>query len=89
MCVVVPFILDVRFVDVPAGATQDFSTFLLRRFTAIGELTQSNPMNIFCPDSLRMFPPKRTLTILAPDWGDAQEFWMLIMAYMLFVFHTT
>ena len=30
VCVVIPFILDVRFVDVPAGVTQDFSTFLLR-----------------------------------------------------------
>ena len=35
MCVVVPFILDVRFVDVPARVTRekvthDFSTFLLR-----------------------------------------------------------
>ena len=28
--VVVSFILDVRFVDVPAGVAQDFSTFLLR-----------------------------------------------------------
>ena len=26
MCVVIPFILDVRLVDVPAGVTQDFST---------------------------------------------------------------
>ena len=25
--VVIPFILDVRFADVPAGVTQDFSTF--------------------------------------------------------------
>ena len=30
VCVVIPFILDVRFVDVPARVTQDFSTFLLR-----------------------------------------------------------
>ena len=30
VCVVIPFILDVRFVDVPAGVTQDFSTSLLR-----------------------------------------------------------
>ena len=31
VCVVIPFILDVRFVNVPAGVTQDFSsTFLLR-----------------------------------------------------------
>ena len=30
VCVVIPFILDVRLVDVPAGVTQDFSTFLLR-----------------------------------------------------------
>ena len=28
--VVIPFILDVRLVDAPAGVTQDFSTFLLR-----------------------------------------------------------
>ena len=28
--VVIPFILDVRLVDVPVGVTQDFSTFLLR-----------------------------------------------------------
>ena len=27
---VIPFILDVRLVDAPAGATQDFSTFVLR-----------------------------------------------------------
>ena len=31
VCVTIPFILDVRFVDVSAGVTQDFSTFLLRR----------------------------------------------------------
>ena len=31
MCVVIPFILDVKLVDVPAGVTQDFSsTFLLQ-----------------------------------------------------------
>ena len=37
VCVVIPFILDVRLVDAPAGVTQtggnvtqDFSTFLLR-----------------------------------------------------------
>ena len=37
VCAVLPFILDVKFVDVPAGAgshrrkvTQDFSIFLLR-----------------------------------------------------------
>ena len=35
VCVVIPFILDVRLVDAPAGSyrrkvTQDFSTFLLR-----------------------------------------------------------
>ena len=30
LCVVVPFIMDVRFVDVPAGVTQDFFTFHLR-----------------------------------------------------------
>ena len=35
VCVVIPFVLDVRFVDVPAGVTQEeghtgFSTFLLR-----------------------------------------------------------
>ena len=30
VCVVIPFILDVRFVDVPAGVIQDFSTLLLR-----------------------------------------------------------
>ena len=30
VCVVIPFTLDVRYVDVPAGVTQDFSTFLLR-----------------------------------------------------------
>ena len=30
VCVVIPFILDVRFVDAPAGVTQDFSTFHLR-----------------------------------------------------------
>ena len=30
--VVIPFILDVRLVDVPAGVTQDLSTFLLRYF---------------------------------------------------------
>ena len=30
LCVGIPFILDVRLVDVPAGVTQDFSTFLLR-----------------------------------------------------------
>ena len=35
VCVVIPFILDVRFVDVPAGVTQEeghkyLSTFLLR-----------------------------------------------------------
>ena len=29
VCVVIPFILDVRLVDAPAGVTQDFSTFLL------------------------------------------------------------
>ena len=28
--VVIPFILDVRLVDAPAGVTEDFSTFLLR-----------------------------------------------------------
>ena len=28
VCVVIPFILDVRLVDVPAGVTQDFSTLL-------------------------------------------------------------
>ena len=30
VCVVIPFIPDVRFVDVPAGVTKDFSTFILR-----------------------------------------------------------
>ena len=30
MRVVIPFILDVRLVDAPAGAKQDLSTFLLR-----------------------------------------------------------
>ena len=31
VCVFIPFILDVRLVDVPAGVTQDFSSsFLLR-----------------------------------------------------------
>ena len=30
VCVVIPFILDVRLVDVPAGVTQDFYTFLVR-----------------------------------------------------------
>ena len=30
MCVMIPFILDIRFVDAPAGVTPDFSTFLLR-----------------------------------------------------------
>ena len=30
VCVVIPFILDVRLVDAPAEVTQDFSTFLLR-----------------------------------------------------------
>ena len=30
MCVVIPFILDDRLADVPAGVTQDFSTFLLQ-----------------------------------------------------------
>ena len=31
VCVVIPIILDVRLVDVPAGVTQDFSpTFFLR-----------------------------------------------------------
>ena len=29
VCVVIPFFLDVRFEDAPAGVTQDFSTFLL------------------------------------------------------------
>ena len=33
LCVVIPFILDVRLVDVAAGVTQDFSTFLLRAKT--------------------------------------------------------
>ena len=28
---IIPFILDVRLVDAPAGVTQDFSIFLLRR----------------------------------------------------------
>ena len=30
VCVVIPFILDVRLVDAPVGVTQDFFTFLLR-----------------------------------------------------------
>ena len=30
VCIAIPFILDVGFVDVPAGVTQDFSTFILR-----------------------------------------------------------
>ena len=30
VCVVIPFILNVRLVDAPAGVTQDFSTYLLR-----------------------------------------------------------
>ena len=30
VCVVIPFILDVRSVDVPAGVTKDFFAFLLR-----------------------------------------------------------
>ena len=29
MCVVIPFILDARLLDVPAGVTQDLSAFLL------------------------------------------------------------
>ena len=32
VCVVIPFILDVRLVDVPAGVTQGLSTFLLQCF---------------------------------------------------------
>ena len=32
VCVVIPFILDVKHVDVPAGITQDFSTFLCGTF---------------------------------------------------------
>ena len=35
VCAVIPFILDVRLVDLPAGVTQDFSsTFLLRAVLA-------------------------------------------------------
>ena len=30
VCVVIPFILDVRLVNAPAGVRQDFSTFLVR-----------------------------------------------------------
>ena len=30
VCVVIPFILDVRLVDVPAGVTQDLSAFLVQ-----------------------------------------------------------
>ena len=32
MCVVVPFILGVRFVDIPAGVTQDFSSTVKSNF---------------------------------------------------------
>ena len=33
VCAVIPFILDARLVDTPAGVTHDFSTFLLRCLT--------------------------------------------------------
>ena len=45
MCVVIPFILDVRGVDAPVGVAQQegHTGFLLSRFKSVVELQQVSP----------------------------------------------
>ena len=43
VCVVFPFILDVRLVDVPAGVTQDFSSIFILRFSREKDLAVPFP----------------------------------------------